>query len=136
MWIARAAAPPFVSAIIAHLIRNRGEWVLRKETTSWFVIGPCGISTDQCLHYARVWNGGMDRKKIAALAEKVRVGTFYVACSVLILGWVYWLWLAVKVGSFAMFAFGIFFPMVIVAAILGLWSLLVGMPPWLLHMVS
>ena len=78
----------------------------------------------------------MDQKKIAALAEKVRVGTFYVACSVLILGWVYWLWFAVKVGSFAMFAFGIFFPLVIVAAILGLWSLLVGMPPWLLHMVS
>ena len=78
----------------------------------------------------------MDRKKTAALAEKVRAGTIYVTCSGLLLGWAYWLWLAVKVGSFAMFAFGIFFPLAIVAAILGLWSLLVGMPPWLLHLVN
>jgi hypothetical protein len=78
----------------------------------------------------------MDLKKIAALAEKVHACTIYVAYSGLLLGWVYWLWLAVKVGSFAMFAFGVFFPFAIIAAILGLWSLLVGMPPWLLHMVS
>jgi hypothetical protein len=25
------------------------------------------------------------------------------------LGWIYWLWLLVKVGSFGMFAFGAFF---------------------------
>ncbi|HEY2210801.1 MAG TPA: hypothetical protein VGH62_04100 [Bradyrhizobium sp.] len=78
----------------------------------------------------------MDRKETAVLAENVRIGTIYVTCSGLLLGWVYWLWLAVKVGSFVMFVFGVFFPLAIIAAILGLWSLLVGMPTWLLHMVS
>jgi hypothetical protein len=88
------------------------------------------------LHDARVGSGGMDRKKTAALAEKVHAGTIYASCSALILGWVYWLWLAVKVGSFAMFALGVFFPLAIVAAFLGAWSLLFGMPTWLFHMVG
>ncbi|HEY2210299.1 MAG TPA: hypothetical protein VGH62_01525 [Bradyrhizobium sp.] len=88
------------------------------------------------LHDARAGSGGMNRKRIAELAEKARIGTVYVACSGLILGWIYWLWLAIKVGSFGMFAFGVFFPLAIVAAILGLWSLLFEMPFWLLHLLS
>jgi hypothetical protein len=35
-----------------------------------------------------------------------------------------------------MFAFGFFFPLAIVAAILGLWSLLLAVPSWLLHIVG
>jgi hypothetical protein len=35
-----------------------------------------------------------------------------------------------------MFAFDVFFPFAIVAAILGLWSLLSGMPSWLLHLFN
>jgi hypothetical protein len=63
--------------------------------------------------------------KVLALAERAGAGAIYVLC------WVYWLWLAFKVGSFGMFAFGFFFPLAIAAAILGLWSLLFEMPSWL-----
>jgi hypothetical protein len=94
------------------------------------------MSNQPVLHDAHVESGGISRKRMAASAEKVRIGAIYIACSGLILGWIYWLWLAVKVGSFGMFAFGIFFPFAIVAAILGLWALLLEMPSWLLHLLS
>jgi hypothetical protein len=124
--------PPFFSATVALLIRNG----IRKGRTSLLVIGLCGMSNRPVLHDAGVGSGGMKRKRITASAEKVRIGTIYVACSGLMLGWIYWLWLAVKVGSFGMFAFGAFFPLAIIAAILGLWALLLEMPSWLLHLLS
>jgi hypothetical protein len=132
MWIALAVAPPFFSAIVALLIRD----ALRMGSTCSPVIGLCGMSNRPMLHDARVGSGGMNRKRMAALAEKVRIAAIYVAFSGLIRGWSYWLWLAVKVGSFGMFAFGVFFPLAIVAAILGLWELLLEMPSWLLHLLS
>ena len=38
------------------------------------------------------------------------------------LGWAYWMWMAVSVGSFGMFFFGLLGPLTVVAGILGLWS--------------
>ncbi|MBR9830076.1 MAG: maltose ABC transporter permease [Oceanospirillales bacterium] len=50
------------------------------------------------------------------------------------LGWMYWLWIAVKIGGFAMFALA-FFPITApVAAILGGWSFLFGIPEWVFNM--
>jgi len=51
------------------------------------------------------------------------------------LGSAYWMWMAIKLGSFMMFFFGILGPFALVAGILGLWSFFFGIPLWLLHMV-
>jgi hypothetical protein len=48
------------------------------------------------------------------------------------LGWAYWMWMAIKLGSFGMFFFGILGPFAMVAGILGLWSFFFGLPHWLL----
>lgn len=49
---------------------------------------------------------------------------------ILPLGWVYWLWVAVKIGGFAMFALALFPFTSPVAAVLGGWSFLFGIPDW------
>ncbi|MEK1975940.1 maltose ABC transporter permease [Vibrio parahaemolyticus] len=46
------------------------------------------------------------------------------------LGWVYWLWVAVKIGGFAMFALALFPITAPIASILGGWSFLFGLPDW------
>ncbi|HRF07532.1 MAG TPA: hypothetical protein PL193_02645 [Xanthobacteraceae bacterium] len=52
------------------------------------------------------------------------------------LGWLYWMYMAVKIGSFAMFIFGILGPLAFVAGVLGLWSFFFGAPAWLLNLVN
>ncbi|WFU62693.1 hypothetical protein [Bradyrhizobium brasilense] len=52
------------------------------------------------------------------------------------LGWAYWMWMAIKLGSFMMFFFGILGPFALIAGLMGLWSFIFGAPLWLLHMVS
>ncbi|MFA0435938.1 maltose ABC transporter permease [Vibrio breoganii] len=46
------------------------------------------------------------------------------------LGWVYWLWIAIKIGGFAMFAVALFPLTAPIASILGGWSFLFGLPQW------
>ncbi len=48
------------------------------------------------------------------------------------LGWAYWMWMAIKLGSFGMFFFGILGPFAAIAGLLGLWSFFFGLPHWLL----
>ena len=48
------------------------------------------------------------------------------------LGWAYWMWMAIKLGSFGMFLFGILGPFALIAGVLGLWSFLFGIPHWLM----
>ena len=55
---------------------------------------------------------------------------FFILWFLLPLGWVYWLWLAVKMGGFAMFALALFPITSPIAAILGGWSFLFGLPGW------
>jgi hypothetical protein len=50
-------------------------------------------------------------------------------------GWCWWMWVAIQLGSFWMFVFGLAGPFAMIAALLGLWSLLFGIPLWLLHLV-
>jgi hypothetical protein len=61
------------------------------------------------------------------------VGMFFLLCPTL--GWAYWMWMAIKLGSFMMFFFGILGPLAVVAAVLGLWSFVFGIPMWLLYLV-
>jgi hypothetical protein len=51
-------------------------------------------------------------------------------------GWAYWMWMAIQFGSFIMFIFGLLGPLGFFASLLGLWSLLLGVPFWLLHLVG
>lgn len=49
-------------------------------------------------------------------------------------GGIYWLWLAIKLGSFGMFILGVIPPAWIITAPVGAWSLLFGPPYWVLRM--
>ena len=51
------------------------------------------------------------------------------------LGWLYWTYIGAKLGSFGMVIFGILGPFGFIASILGAWSLMFGIPLWLLHLV-
>jgi hypothetical protein len=51
------------------------------------------------------------------------------------LGWAYWMWMSLQLGSFMMFFFGILGPFAFIAGILGLWSFFFGIPLWLFQMV-
>ena len=62
------------------------------------------------------------------------LGIGFLLCSTL--GWAYWMWMAIHLGSFMMFFFGILGPFALVAGVLGLWSFFLGIPLWLLHMVG
>jgi hypothetical protein len=52
------------------------------------------------------------------------------------IGWCYWMWIAIQIGSFWMFVFGLAGPCALIAALLGLWSLIFGAPLWLVHIVQ
>jgi len=52
------------------------------------------------------------------------------------LGWLYWIYVGVKLGSFAMVIFAILGPVGFIAAVLGLWSFIFGVPLWLVHLVQ
>ena len=51
------------------------------------------------------------------------------------LGWFYWIYVGVKLGSFAMVIFALLGPLAFIASILGLWSFIFGVPLWLVHLV-
>lgn len=75
---------------------------------------------------------GAIKEAIGALSGTVAGICFMLSAT---LGWAYWMWLAIKLGSFGMFFIGIFGPFALIAGVLGLWSFLFGIPIWLLHLV-
>jgi hypothetical protein len=77
--------------------------------------------------------GAGDMKGILSSLFGSMFGIAFMAISTL--GWAYWMWMALQLGSFMMFFFGIFGPFALLAGVLGLWSFLFGVPLWLLHMV-
>ena len=50
-----------------------------------------------------------------------------------ILGFFYWLWMAIKIGSFWMFVVGIS-PLAFMTVPVGAWSFFFGMPDWVGNM--
>lgn len=48
------------------------------------------------------------------------------------LGELYWLWMAIQFGSFWMFVLGLFPFTAMICAPVGMWSLLFGVPHWVL----
>jgi hypothetical protein len=49
------------------------------------------------------------------------------------LGGLYWLWMSIQLGSFAMFALGLIPPFVILTSVMGAWSLIFGLPKWVFN---
>jgi hypothetical protein len=72
----------------------------------------------------------------AKITGLVGATTFYIISIGMLPGWAYWMWMAIQLGSFGMFLFGILGPLAFVAGLLGLWSLLFGAPLWLLSLVT
>jgi hypothetical protein len=73
-------------------------------------------------------------KGILAFLFSSALGIGLLVCGTL--GWAYWMWMSIQLGSFMMFFFGILGPFALVAGILGAWSFFFGAPLWLLHMVA
>jgi hypothetical protein len=67
----------------------------------------------------------------ALFSSAMGIGFFLTAT----LGWAYWMWMAINLGSFLMFLFGLMGPFALLAGILGLWSFAFGIPLWILHLV-
>ena len=74
---------------------------------------------------------GKSQKYLSALIGFVGVPVFVVSALVLVSGWAYWMWMAIQIGSFAMFLFGLLGPLGIIAALFGIWSLVFGLPLWM-----
>lgn len=59
-------------------------------------------------------------------------GLFFVLYGLLGIGGLYWLWMAIQLGSFGMFAIGIFPLAFLVTVPVGAYSLVFGMPDWVI----
>lgn len=60
----------------------------------------------------------------------VCVGLFFLIS----LGDLYWIWMSIQLGSFMMFVAGLFPLFFIVTGPVGAWSLLFGVPDWVVNM--
>lgn len=76
------------------------------------------------------------RNLISNIIMYTGAGFFYAIMIGILPGWAWWMWMAIHLGSFGMFLFGILGPFAFVASLLGLWSLLFGIPAWLLYLVT
>ena len=47
------------------------------------------------------------------------------------IGSLYWLWIAIQIGSFSMFVVGIIPITIIITGPVGAWSILFGVPDWI-----
>lgn len=72
--------------------------------------------------------------KIGELFEGA-MGMAFMGLFILIgLGDLYWLWMSIQLGSFMMFVGGVFPLFFIVTGPVGAWSLLFGVPDWVVNM--
>lgn len=73
-------------------------------------------------------------KILYALASVVLFVIYGGIAGGLTVGWAWWMWMALHLGSFGMFLFGLVGTPV--ASVLGLWSLAFGIPHWVLHLLT
>ena len=61
-------------------------------------------------------------------------GSAFMVIYVLIgIGGLYWLWIAIQIGSFGMFVVGCIPPLFLITAPVGAWSFLFGVPDWVFN---
>jgi hypothetical protein len=68
---------------------------------------------------------------VEELTESFETAIFLALIMLLPVGALYWIWMAIQLKSFAMFALGVAGPMVFLTAPIGAWSLVFGMPTWI-----
>lgn len=51
-----------------------------------------------------------------------------------IIGELYWIWMSIQLGSFVMFFLGLAGPIIIITAPIGAWSILFGIPDWIINL--
>lgn len=74
--------------------------------------------------------------KLTGLFEGA-LGMVFLAFGALVgLGYLYWLWMAIQWGNFWMFVVGFLPPFMVLAGSLGAWSLLFGVPEWVVEMFA
>ena len=78
----------------------------------------------------------MNKNLVASLTALMGGFTVYALSIGIFIGWLYWVWMAIQLGSFSMFVFGLLGPFALISSILGIWSFLFGIPGWLLHLVG
>lgn len=61
---------------------------------------------------------------------------FIAVFSLYSIGNLYWLWMSFKVGSFLMFVLGVFPPTMILCGVIGGYSLIFGLPVWVINLFS
>lgn len=54
----------------------------------------------------------------------------------LIMGPLYWIWIAIQISSWWMFVLGFCLPLIPVMAIIGIYSLLFGVPEWIFNVFA
>ncbi|MCW8856409.1 MAG: hypothetical protein OQJ95_03525 [Kangiella sp.] len=72
--------------------------------------------------------------KLSDLFSGVAGTLMFVLILLVALGDLYWLWMSIQLGSFAMFVAGLFPPLIIITGPVGAWSLLFGAPDWLVKL--
>lgn len=72
-------------------------------------------------------------EKLKSLLSGASGGVFAVAMIAVSIGALYWLWVAIQIGSFSMFLVGIFPFCFVVTGPVGAWGLLFGMPNWVFN---
>jgi hypothetical protein len=76
------------------------------------------------------------RRLLSSIAGLFGAATYLVLVVGALPGWVYWLWMAIQLKSFWMFLYAFLGPFGMIAAVLGFWSLIFGIPAWLFHTVT
>lgn len=78
----------------------------------------------------------MIKQLFAMIGGVLGVGGAIALYGGLAIGWLWWVFIGVKLGSFMMVIVAILGPASVICSILGLWSLIFGIPLWLLHLVT
>jgi phage-related minor tail protein len=52
------------------------------------------------------------------------------------IGWLYWVYLGVKLGSFIMVIVALLGPVALIVSVIGLWSFIFGVPDWIIHLFA
>lgn len=76
---------------------------------------------------------GRIREHLASLTGSVFGLAAMAFYFLMMIGYLYWLWIAIQSGSFFMFVVGLIPPLMVIAAPLGAWCLLFGIPDWVVN---
>ena len=71
---------------------------------------------------------------IGRAVETVGGTAAFLIFTLLPVGWLYWVWTAIQLGSFGMFVMGVIPPLAIVTAPIGLYALVFGVPSWVVSL--